>query len=115
MEALRAAALGGVSHTVPSSNPSDDRAEPAFAELPCRGGAGQEALDRYTEVFYQLRQEGFSGLGDWLWDQLRYTDNPLRDSGRLGRRRPGAGGAARRDVTPWWTWPGPPARPIWRP
>ena len=39
-------------------------------------GRGEEALDAYTAVFYHLREEGFSGLGDWLWDRLRYTETP---------------------------------------
>lgn len=37
---------------------------------------GERALDAYTGLFYQLRAEGYLGLGDWLWDALRFTENP---------------------------------------
>ena len=33
---------------------------------------GEAALSAYTEIFYGLRQAGKAGLGDWLWDRLRY-------------------------------------------
>ena len=39
-------------------------------------GNGEAALDAYTEIFYGLRQAGKTGLGDWLWDRLRYTESP---------------------------------------
>ena len=39
-------------------------------------GQGEQALEAYTSLFYQLRQEGFHGIGDWLWDVLRFTPNP---------------------------------------
>ena len=95
--ALRAAALGGVSVYRPILKTPLMTALSQLLQA-CRGGAGQEALDRYTEVFYQLRQEGFSGLGDWLWDQLRYTDNPYGTLVDLGGEDPVLEGAARRDV-----------------
>lgn len=95
--ALRAAALGGVSIYRPILKTPLMTALSQLLQA-CRGGAGQEALDRYTEVFYQLRQEGFSGLGDWLWDQLRYTDNPYGTLVDLGGEDPVLERAARRDV-----------------
>ena len=44
--------------------------------LACSFGSGEKALDLYGQVFYQLRAQGFQGLGDWLWDCLRYSDSP---------------------------------------
>lgn len=95
--ALRAAALGGVSVYRPILHTPLMTAVSQLLQA-CRGGAGQEALDKYTEVFYQLRREGFSGLGDWLWDQLRYTENPYGSLVDLGGEDPVLEKAARRDV-----------------
>lgn len=64
----------------------------------CGEGAGQRALETYTKIFYELRREGFLGLGDWLWDQLRYTESPY---GALVDRQgsdPALESAARREV-----------------
>ena len=61
-------------------------------------GEGEQALDAYTALFCQLRQEGFMGLGDWLWDQLRYRSSPY---GLLAEREgcdPALENAARREV-----------------
>ena len=35
-------------------------------------GRGEEALDRYTQLFYTLKEGNYAGLGAWLWDALRY-------------------------------------------
>ena len=59
---------------------------------------GEAALEAYTAVFYQLRQEGFCGLGDWLHDQLRYQSSPY---GMLAERKgcdPALENAARREI-----------------
>ena len=64
----------------------------------CRHRTGEEALDLYTQVFYQLRQEGFTGLGGWLWDQLRYTQSPYGALVDRGGRDEALEEAARRDV-----------------
>ena len=37
-------------------------------------GQGEAAVERYTEVFYQLRQAGCSGLGEWLEERLKYSE-----------------------------------------
>ena len=39
-------------------------------------GRGTEALEAYTQLFHLLRREGYQGLGDWLWDGLRYVETP---------------------------------------
>ena len=40
-------------------------------------GQGERALDCYTALFSALRAGGFQGIGDWLWDALRYTETPF--------------------------------------
>ena len=61
-------------------------------------GLGEQALDTYTALFLALRQEGFLGLGDWLWDQLRYTESPYALLAERGGADPALENAARRDV-----------------
>ena len=62
-------------------------------------GRGTEALEAYTQLFHLLRREGYQGLGDWLWDGLRYVESPygtLAERGdsdpRPGERSPAGGG-----------------------
>lgn len=61
-------------------------------------GDGEAALDAYTEIFYGLRQAGKTGLGDWLWDRLRYTESPYPALLDRGGSDPALEEAARRDV-----------------
>lgn len=61
-------------------------------------GDGGTALDAYTGLFYTLRQEGFSGLGDWLWDALRYSEMPYALLAERGGSDPALENAARREV-----------------
>ena len=61
-------------------------------------GNGEAALDAYTEIFYGLRQAGKTGLGDWLWDRLRYTESPYPALLDRGGSDPALEEAARRDV-----------------
>ena len=56
------------------------------------------ALAAYDQMFYRLKAEGYSGLGTWLWDTLRYTETPYGDLAGSGRSDPELEGAARRDV-----------------
>ena len=56
-------------------------AQPVLAEmrrlLDCLvKGYGEDAIDAYTSLFYTLRSAGYTRLGDWLWDRLRYDDSP---------------------------------------
>ena len=37
-------------------------------------GRGEDALSHYTEVFYGLRQAGFAGLGSWLEEKLKDSE-----------------------------------------
>lgn len=66
--------------------------------LALRHGAGEEALDLYTQLFHSLRAAGCQGLGDWLWDQLRYTESPYALLAERGGADPALENAARRDV-----------------
>ena len=59
---------------------------------------GEEALDAYTALFYQLRETGFSGLGAWLWDYLRYTESPYALLAEGDGSDPALESAAQRDV-----------------
>ncbi len=59
---------------------------------------GEDALTAYTALFYTLRQENCEGLGDWLWDYLRYTESPYSRLIDQGKSDPALENAARRDV-----------------
>lgn len=59
---------------------------------------GEAALDAYTALFHVLRLEGCEGLGDWLWDWLRYTETPYSRLIDRGGSDPALENAARRDV-----------------
>lgn len=59
---------------------------------------GEGALAAYDQMFYHLKAEGYSGLGAWLWDTLRYTETPYGDLAGSGRSDSELEGAARRDV-----------------
>ena len=59
---------------------------------------GEGALAAYDQMFYRLKAEGYSGLGTWLWDTLRYTETPFGDLAGSGRSDPELEGAACRDV-----------------
>ena len=59
---------------------------------------GEGALAAYDQMFYLLKAEGYSGLGTWLWDTLRYTETPYGDLAGPGRSDPELERAARRDV-----------------
>ena len=59
---------------------------------------GEGALAAYDQMFYLLTAEGYSGLGTWMWDTLRYTETPYGDLAGSGRSDPELEGAARRDV-----------------
>ena len=62
-------------------------------------GDGLGGLEAYTDLFYQLRQEGFSGLGGWLGDALRWSEGPYPRLAERGERDPALEQAARLDVS----------------
>ncbi len=59
---------------------------------------GEGALAAYDQMFYRLKAEGYSGLGTWLWDTLRYTETPYGYLAGSGRSDPELEEAARRDA-----------------
>jgi len=59
---------------------------------------GEEALEAYAALFHALRLEGCEGLGVWLWDRLRYEENPYSRLLDRGGSDPALENAARRDV-----------------
>lgn len=59
---------------------------------------GEGALAAYDQMFYRLKAEGYSGLGTWLWDTLRYTETPYGDLAGSGRSDPELERAALRDA-----------------
>ncbi len=59
---------------------------------------GEEALAAYTDFFYQLKTEGYMGLGDWLWDAMRFTDFPYGLLVERGGQDAALENVARRDV-----------------
>lgn len=59
---------------------------------------GEGALAAYDQMFYRLKAEGYSGLGTWLWDTLRYTETPYGDLAGSGRSDPELERAALRDT-----------------
>ncbi len=59
---------------------------------------GEQALEAYCSLFYALRQEGFQGMGPWLWDHLRYEESPYALLAEQGGADPALENAARRDV-----------------
>ena len=61
---------------------------------------GEEALEAYTDVFYRLRREGNMGLGEWIWDKLRYLESPYPTALGTGVCDP-AGGSCWRCSPQW--------------
>ena len=59
---------------------------------------GEEALSAYARLFQALCDGGFDGIGDWLWDKLRYTETPFALSAQSDSASPALEQAARRDV-----------------
>ena len=59
---------------------------------------GEGALAAYDQMFYLLKAEGYSGLGTWMWDTLRYTETPYGDLAGSGRSDPELERAACRDA-----------------
>lgn len=71
----------------------------ALSLLDCLcAGDGEGAVECYAALFHTLRQEGFLGLGDWLWDALRFTESPYALLCERGGSDPALEYAARRDV-----------------
>ena len=61
-------------------------------------GDAAGAAEAYASLFYTLREGRYPGLGDWLYDQLRYTESPYARLAEEGGSDPALEEAARRDV-----------------
>lgn len=61
-------------------------------------GRGEFALQRWAALIAQLHDAGVGTLGDWLWDALRYTENPWGGCIEAGDYNFDLEQAARRDV-----------------
>ena len=61
-------------------------------------GRGDDALEHYTEVFYRLRCSGCAGLGGWLEEQLKYSEEAYPRMAERGGCDAVLEAAARRDV-----------------
>ena len=61
-------------------------------------GDAAGAAEAYASLFYTLREGRYPGLGDWLYDQLRYTESPYARLAEEGGSDPALEAAARRDV-----------------
>ena len=59
---------------------------------------GEEALAAYTGLFAALCREEFQGLGDWLWDRLRFHESAYSLLIDQGGSDPVLEQAARQDV-----------------
>lgn len=59
---------------------------------------GPAGLSAYAALFYALRQEGYDGLGTWLWDKLRYEEGPYPLLAERGGEDAALIKAARRDL-----------------
>jgi len=71
----------------------------AFALLDAlAAGRGEDAVEHYTEVFYLLRQAGCAGLGGWLEERLKDSEEAYPLLVERGGCDPVLEEAARRDV-----------------
>nr|WP_300169460.1 ATP-binding protein [uncultured Flavonifractor sp.] len=90
-------ALGGVAayrHITETTQLQTVRA--LLDKLSQKDSAG--AAEEYAKLFYTLRSGGYAGLGDWLHDQLRYTESPYALLAEQGGSDPALEEAARRDT-----------------
>lgn len=61
-------------------------------------GQGEQGVEAYCQLFYQLRMEGCLGLGQWLGEALRWSEGPYSMLCQRGERDPALETAAERDV-----------------
>jgi len=62
-------------------------------------GDGPAGLDAYTDLFYQLRVAGHTGLGSWLAEALRWSESPYPKLAETGQRDPALERAAKWDIS----------------
>ncbi|MCC8122585.1 MAG: ATP-binding protein [Oscillospiraceae bacterium] len=61
-------------------------------------GDGTKAMQAYTKIFYALHQEGYTGIGAWLYDRLRYERAPFSDMLERGGTDAALTAAAKQDL-----------------
>ena len=59
----------------------------------------EESIATYHQLFFQLHESGFAGLGDWIWDYLRYETSPYAKLAARGETDAVLTAAAERDVS----------------
>ncbi len=59
---------------------------------------GEQALQAYSQAFYQLHEAGYPSLGAYVQDHLRYDTAPYPELSALGKATPALEAAARRDL-----------------
>ena len=96
LNALRAALLGVSAYRNLMREPVMVQAQ-ALLDALC-SGHGEKALDAYTGLFHTLREGRWAGLGDWLWEELRFTESPYARLVETDGSDPALENAARRDV-----------------
>lgn len=61
-------------------------------------GDGEGALAAYTGLYYDLCNSESQSMGQWLCDQLRYTESPYAHHVEVGGENPALVATARRDI-----------------
>ena len=93
---LRASLMGLSAYRTLKDTPVLSLAIRLLDEL--KSAQGEAALESYTALFHTLRAEGFDGMGNWLWERLRFDESPYARLAELGDSDPALESAARRDV-----------------
>ncbi len=104
IELLRAGLKGVASYKDVLDTPVMACAKRLLDKLAGNANDGEGALEAYTDLFYTLRSEGYASLGQWLGEQLRYSESPypllaarktVEGRSVLGTGRPGRRGDLR--------------------
>ena len=96
METLRFALSGIAAYRHILDTPQLRLVRSLLDKLARQDSAG--AAEDYAALFFALRADHYTGLGEWLHDQLRYTKSPYARLAEEGGSDPALEGAARRDV-----------------
>ena len=96
METLRFALSGVAAYRHILDTPQLRLVRSLLDKLARQDSAG--AAEDYAALFFALRADHYTGLGEWLHDQLRYTESPYARLAEEGSSDPALEGAARRDV-----------------
>lgn len=78
--------------------PLYQHAQALFFGLEQKDGDPPRLLSHYTDLFCSLASEGYSSLGQWFWDQLRYGEFPYGELVSSGGQNQPLQEAARQDI-----------------